>query len=456
MQTDHSGQETPLAEATGSTSGRAAHGPRILLLAPQTNWIFQNLIPSLRRLSGAVYALPFGDGMGNWHIPRWQHLREKLMARAVSEISAIARGPGLDLVLCLLLDDSLHPGDVRAIRGLGVKVVNYHVDMATQWYRVLRHAGELDLLAVAHQENLQPFARAGVPLHFMPMAASPDRFQEGYGEGASRSGVLMLGSASRERVRAVAACCEVASEVSVAGRGWEGLAMQLTTRNDGIEYRAPQPVAKRLFDVKYIAPRLRWEGPRRPRASAPLEHRERESAARAVCRGPVSDREVAPLMNHAAITLGVNQRVGGIGDRHGFADSRLRDFEAPMAGAFYLVQDYLDLPLFYRPGEEVATWSTLPELRAKVTHYLAHPEERARIAAAGQQRARSDHTWDVRLRALFHRLGIAPSPSPEASELRIPVNLSSRLWCLSSPGCALPLGAEEAAEPRLPEIAATI
>ena len=38
-------------------------GPRVLLLAVMSNWMFQNLIPSLRRRCAHVCAYPFGNFM---------------------------------------------------------------------------------------------------------------------------------------------------------------------------------------------------------------------------------------------------------------------------------------------------------------------------------------------------------------------------------------------------------
>ena len=64
------------------------------------------------------------------------------MQRFLSDAGSIARTRGIDLILMLQYDDSVLPGDVRAMRDLGAKVANYHVDMSLQWYRVLRGAAE--------------------------------------------------------------------------------------------------------------------------------------------------------------------------------------------------------------------------------------------------------------------------------------------------------------------------
>ena len=188
---------------------------------------------------------------------------------------------------------------------------------------------------------------------------------------------------------------------------------------------------------------------RPPPASAAVE----AEARRARFHGYAEDDAVAALMARAAITLGVNQRTGLIGDPRGFADSRLRDFEAPMAGAFYLVQTFIDLPAYYEPGVEVETWSTLDELKRKVAHYIDRPDERRAIAEAGRARARAEHTWDHRLAGLLHRLGIDARKDGIQCPLEIVANLSSRPWCTDAPGCRPDGGDAAVPEPELDSVA---
>lgn len=86
-----------------------------------------------------------------------------------------------------------------------------------------------------------------------------------------------------------------------------------------------------------------------------------------------------------------------------FANSRGADqikarcFEVPGAGGFLLTEAVRGLERFYRPGEEIAMFKGEDELLSQIQHYLAHPEERDRIAIAGQRRTARDHTYERRL-----------------------------------------------------------
>jgi spore maturation protein CgeB len=86
---------------------------------------------------------------------------------------------------------------------------------------------------------------------------------------------------------------------------------------------------------------------------------------------------------------------------------RLRDFEVPMSGGFYLAEHSDELADFFTPGVEIETWRTREELRDKCRHYLAHDDERRRIATAGRARALREHTWEHRFTAAFQEMGLA-------------------------------------------------
>jgi hypothetical protein len=438
----------------GAGTGRdRTGGPRVLVLAIMDAWMFRNLVPPLRRLSAHVYAYPVGNFMGNWNLPHWMRLRRRLMDRFRADLRALASRRGVDLVLTLQYDDTVRADDVRLMRDLCGSVVHYHVDMNRQWYRVLRQSRLLSLLAVSHMQYLEPFVRRGVPLHYMPMA--------GAGEppgGAApappvpRHGVLMLGRRDPNRELAVAACREVTEEVDVYGSYWSAEPGPHGPRRFAVPSNR---MSKALFDLGYVLPRVLAEGPLFPvgRRPPPVPEAVRRMAARARLHGYARDQDVPALMANAAITLGVNQRQGLIGDRRGFADSRLRDFEATQAGAFYMVQWYLDLPLFFRPGAEVETWTSLDELKEKVRYYMDHPERSRAIAEAGRRRALADHTWDARFRTLFARLGIPWRTQGGLAPLDVLVNLSTDPWPAAAPGCMPAGGPEAVPEPELAHLA---
>jgi spore maturation protein CgeB len=78
-----------------------------------------------------------------------------------------------------------------------------------------------------------------------------------------------------------------------------------------------------------------------------------------------------------------------------------RTFEIAACGGFQLVDRRSGLADFFRIGEEVACFEDLEELRGKIAHYLAHPEEREAVAERGRLRALRDHTYERRMETMI-------------------------------------------------------
>jgi len=124
------------------------------------------------------------------------------------------------------------------------------------------------------------------------------------------------------------------------------------------------------------------------------------------CGPPLSDDEYVKMYSRSKISLGFSN-VAYI-PRHGepIKQVRLRDFEATMSGAFYMVQHFDELTDFFEPDREIVCFSDAAELVDKARFYLAHDAERERIRMAGMERARSEHTWHKRFEMVFREIGL--------------------------------------------------
>jgi spore maturation protein CgeB len=54
----------------------------------------------------------------------------------------------------------------------------------------------------------------------------------------------------------------------------------------------------------------------------------------------------------------------------------------------------------------VVTYGDFDDLVEKIRHLLSHPEEAERIRKAGFERARFEHTWEMRFEKVFKHLGV--------------------------------------------------
>jgi spore maturation protein CgeB len=88
------------------------------------------------------------------------------------------------------------------------------------------------------------------------------------------------------------------------------------------------------------------------------------------------------------------------GDFAGGSAANMRMFEATGVGALLMTESATNLPDFFEPGREVVAYDGVDDLVHKVRHFLHHDNERHRIAAAGQRRTLTEHTYGHRIRQL--------------------------------------------------------
>jgi spore maturation protein CgeB len=121
---------------------------------------------------------------------------------------------------------------------------------------------------------------------------------------------------------------------------------------------------------------------------------------------PLSDEEYIRLYSRSKISLGFSSVAELPSRGEPIKQVRLRDFEAPMSGAFYMVEYLEELAEFFTPDKEIVCFTGPEDLVEKARYYLAHDGERERIRKAGMQRARNEHTWHKRFEMVFRQIGL--------------------------------------------------
>jgi len=118
--------------------------------------------------------------------------------------------------------------------------------------------------------------------------------------------------------------------------------------------------------------------------------------------GPLTAEEMVRMYSKSRINLGFG---GVIGLSNAYC-LKGRDFEIPMSGGLYLTEYYPELERFYNPGTEIVTYRDFDDLVGKIRYLLSNPEKADEIRRKGHERARSEHSWEMRFEKIFNLLGL--------------------------------------------------
>jgi hypothetical protein len=379
---------------------------RILAVVESPSWIEHHIIGSLTEMGHEVHRFSYGSYVGEFYGRQRRFERSSKNEALFHTAKYLLQTGGLDLIFCYVYDDFLTVENARRLAELGVPMVNLNVDMVNQWYRQIRTARYFSLILCAQKANMTSLACYGARVLYFPMASRlPDEAEAGATDFIPDAPVTFLGTPMPGRVRVLAELERAGILLAVYGKFWK----------ENRQARPLRSFEKTLSDVFHYAwPRLRCEG----LGGVTEALRDRipsnwngsgarvDDLSKTVKHGFLPDNAVASLFRKSAINLGFNRMTGDDFDVPGRNQVKLRDFEVPLAGGFYLVEEAPDYADLFVPGKEVETWRTPAELADKVRYYLTHENERRAIAEAGRRRAMADHTWRHRFEMLFDTLNL--------------------------------------------------
>lgn len=117
--------------------------------------------------------------------------------------------------------------------------------------------------------------------------------------------------------------------------------------------------------------------------------------------GRLTQEEMVRVFNQSRINLNFSESA-----QPGYRQIKGRHFEIPACGGFQLTNLPDDNFLEYFTADEVGVFRDPIDLVDQVEWWLAHPTERAKVAAAGHLRVMRDHTYARRFGDIFARMGL--------------------------------------------------
>lgn len=128
--------------------------------------------------------------------------------------------------------------------------------------------------------------------------------------------------------------------------------------------------------------------------------------------GPIDSDQVAEVFNKSRIILGI----GTVGYNNDLFTLKLRDFDAPMAGALYITHRTPELQQLFTEDEEIAFYEDERQAAEKIKKFLASPTLLEQMGSKARVKACQLYSWEKRLAAAFAHIGITIPETPVQAE----------------------------------------
>jgi spore maturation protein CgeB len=278
------------------------------------------------------------------HFETWNRARYSNFAELNLDFLKTVEHENPDLIFCVLMHYELWLETLELVRRrCHAVMVNWSTDDSWKYPQFSRFvAPAFHVYATTYPEALQKSMDDGLSNFLLTQwAANAEKLQEPLPADRCRYPVSFVGSAYGNRPRWIAQLGKRGIEVACFGHGWPN--------------------------------------------------------------GPVSAEDVPRIIRESVISLNFGDSgivMDGLIPRRS-RQIKARIFEVPGAGGFLVTENADNLGDFYIPGKEIGVFDGIDDLAARIRHFLAHPEERDRIARAGHVRTRAEHTYDLRFRNLL-------------------------------------------------------
>jgi spore maturation protein CgeB len=296
--------------------------------------------------------------------------RPRLSDALLSQVRKIHAKQPVDLFFSYFYNACVEPGVIRQIGSRGITTINWFCNASYQFHLVREIAPEYNFCLVPEKLRLEDYRRADANPIYCQEAANPDIYRpypeiECYDAG-------FVGQAYGERPGLISSLVEQGINVNVWGPGWENFSKRRPSLNP-----------------------LRWHRDNHvPRIPGRL------------VGGILTDEEMIRTFSRTRVNLGF--AACWMAGTERTTQIRLRDFEIPMSGAFYVTEYQDEMTEYFDIDHEIVCYRDPGELRDKINFYVQHPADREKIRRNGRRRCLNDHTWAKRFEQVFRSIGLAP------------------------------------------------
>jgi spore maturation protein CgeB len=367
----------------------ASHSNPVALV-PSKIWYYNLFLP-LQDLGHTV--IPFRyDLDGHMHdLSRRRKFRSELENELLQQIAAEHAVQKIDLLFSYFDATLVTPKAIEKIRRMGIATVNWYCNASYQFHKIAPIAPAFDFCLVPEKFRLADYVKIGARPVYCQEAANPAVYQPYQTE--QDVAVSFIGQRYGDRPLFIRYLLDHGIDVHVFGAKWQ----TAEPTQNGLPWHArllchtPATLSRAMLD------RLAGRSVKPPRVALPASH----------CHAPLSDTDMVRLFSRSKINLGFSSCGNTAFSQERIQQVRLRDFEVPMSGGFYLTEFMEELQDFFVADKEIVCYRNADELLEKTKYYLEHDGERSAIRQAGHARALRDHTWQHRLQDCFLQMGLS-------------------------------------------------
>jgi len=330
--------------------------------------------------------------------------RPKVTKELLRQIKKAHEVRQIDLFFSYFYDACVLPEGIETIRSFGITTVNWYCNGSYQLHLVEEISPHYDWCLVPERFRLEDYRAIGARPIYCQEAANPKIYKPH--TLPKDFEVTFVGRASRERPEYIRCLLDQGVDVRVWGYGWDMLSQRYQSQTTNPARRLGRTAKKFLSETD-------WKDAFRRLLNLELLISTRKTVSETpvttlpneIIGGVLSDVEMVKMYSRSKINLGFSLcDTEDTGER--ILQIRLRDFEVPMSGGFYLVEYMEELEEFFEVGKEVVCYTGPEDLVEKVKYYLRNDSEREKIRRAGYRRCLQDHTWHKRFEMAFKQMGM--------------------------------------------------
>ncbi len=327
--------------------------------------------------------------------------RPMITEELLRQIKAVHTEKPIDLFFSYFYDACVLPEAIDEIKSMRIRTVNWYCNGSYQLHLVSQISPHYDWCLVPERFRLDDYKAMGANPIYCQEAANPHIYKP-Y-DLPVEFDVTFVGQAYGDRPAYIKYLLEQGINVRVWGWGWRNFSL------DRMSVPRFQFLGRPIRIAKALLTPAGWLAVRRWLIN--LFGASSEKTAKgysagvtlpaSILGGTLSDEEMIRMYSRSKINIGFSTCGYTHETERRILQVRLRDFEVPMSGGFYMVEWMKELEEFFDVGKEIVCYNNKEDMLDKIKYYLEHDSERERIRRAGCKRCRNEHTWQKRFEAVF-------------------------------------------------------